>query len=57
MSSLPIAEYALLSDRHSAALVSAGGSIDWLCMPRFDSPSIFAAILDDGGRALVHPPG
>lgn len=43
MSSLPIADYALLSDRHSAALVSTGDSIDWLCMPRFGNASIFGS--------------
>jgi GH15 family glucan-1,4-alpha-glucosidase len=42
-----IEDYALLGDLHTAALVSAEGAVDWLCLPRFDSPAAFAALVDD----------
>src|SRR5262245_54843924 len=43
---LPIAEHGLIGDLHTVALVGTDGTIDWYCCPRFDSPSVFAAILD-----------
>ena len=58
MDSLPIGEYALLSDCHSAGLVSRGGSVDWLCLPRFDAPSVFCRLLDaGGGHFSIRPAG
>src|SRR5215212_8431303 len=55
----PIDDYAFIGDCRSAEPISRDGSLDWLCLPRFDSPSIFAAVLDtkNGGRFLVRPLG
>lgn len=57
MGYLPIENYGIIGDMHTAALVGMNGSIDWLCFPHFDSPSVFGAILDDrkGGRFKIAP--
>ncbi len=56
---LPIAEHGLIGDLHTVALVGTDGTIDWYCCPRFDSPSVFAAILDadHGGLFRISPDG
>ena len=52
----PIAAYGLLADCTSAALVDRDGSIDWLCMPHYDSPAVFARILDpNAGHWSIAP--
>jgi len=56
--SRPIADYGLLADCNSAALVDRDGSIGWLCLPRYDSPAVFAQILDpEGGHWQIKPAG
>ncbi|MGZ9190519.1 MAG: glycoside hydrolase family 15 protein, partial [Nitrospira sp.] len=54
-----IEDYALIGDTHTAALVSREGSLDWMCLPRFDSPACFAALLGttEHGRWLLTPSG
>jgi GH15 family glucan-1,4-alpha-glucosidase len=55
-SSKPIADHGLLADCNSAALVDRDGSIAWLCLPRYDSPAVFAQILDpEGGHWQIRP--
>ncbi len=54
--SQPVADYALLADCNSAALADRSGSIDWLCLPRYDSDAVFAALLDpDAGNWAIRP--
>jgi alpha,alpha-trehalase len=54
----PIADYGFLSDCETCALVAPNGAVEWLCLPRFDSPSVFGAILDrDAGMFRLSPDG
>src|SRR5947209_20264789 len=57
MGYLPIEEHGFIGDMHTAALVGVNGTIDWFCFPHFDSPSVFASILDaeKGGHFSIAP--
>ena len=58
MSSTPIGDHALLSDRHCAGLVDRAGSVEWLAFPRFDSPSVLGRLLDErAGHWQIRPAG
>jgi alpha,alpha-trehalase len=48
----PIADYGFVSDCHTGALIASDGSVEWMCLPHFDSPSVFGAMLDRGGGSF-----
>jgi GH15 family glucan-1,4-alpha-glucosidase len=54
----PIAQYGFLSDAETTALVAPSGAVEWMCLPRVDSPSVFGSLLDrDAGYFRVGPAG
>ncbi|MFL6098247.1 MAG: glycoside hydrolase family 15 protein, partial [Blastococcus sp.] len=57
MTETAIADHGIIGDLQTAALITTGGSVDWFCCPRFDSPSVFGALLDDerGGHFRIRP--
>jgi GH15 family glucan-1,4-alpha-glucosidase len=59
MTETAIAEHGIIGDLQTAALITTDGSVDWFCCPRFDSPSLFGALLDDerGGHFRIRPAG
>ena len=59
MGYLPIGDHGVIGNLHTAALVGVEGTIDWLCLPAFDSPAVFCSILDDekGGHFKLKPVG